>query len=127
MRAKRWVKRAQSECQVRQWKDLKSHLLNAQDPSSKILTMTTVELPANKKLSSIRHTRTHEWIYVVKGSALAILDNKRITLKPGDYLYLPPRVWHSFRSRSEGLLALSLYLPGFNWQKPDVQIQQALR
>lgn len=120
---KRWVKAVAARCPVRRWRDLKTTLLNAQDPSARQLTVTLVELPPNRRVPSIRHDKTHEWIYVVRGSVVAELDNERVRLKQGDYLYLPPKVWHSFASGPMGLSALSIYRPGFSWKKPDVRVR----
>jgi mannose-6-phosphate isomerase-like protein (cupin superfamily) len=81
---------------------------------------TQVQLPPLAHLPSIRHSKTHEWVYIVEGSATAVLDKEKVTLRPNDYLYLPPHVWHSFRAGRRGVKALSLYMPGLNWEDPDI-------
>jgi quercetin dioxygenase-like cupin family protein len=86
--------------------------------------MTLVELGPQKRLPSIRHERTHEWIYVTAGSGVARLSARRVRLKRGDYLYLPPRLWHSFAAGPKGLSAVSIYMPGFNWKRPDAEVRE---
>jgi mannose-6-phosphate isomerase-like protein (cupin superfamily) len=118
----RWVKAAAKDCPVRRWRDLKTVLLNARDASSRRLTVTLVELPRNRRVPAVRHEKTHEWIYVVRGSGSARLDRRSVPLKAGDYLYLPPKVWHSFSSGRTGLSAVSVYGPAFHWKRPDVRV-----
>lgn len=117
-----WVKRPAARSPVRAWRDLKTYLLNAGDRSARRLTVTLVELPPRRRVPSIRHERTHEWIYVVRGSGTAKLGRSVVRLNVGDYLYLPPKVWHSFSSGARGLAALSIYNPAFHWKRPDVRV-----
>ncbi|MGQ0644586.1 MAG: cupin domain-containing protein [Elusimicrobiota bacterium] len=119
-----WVKTQERDCRTRRWRGLRTRLLNADDPSSKRLTMTVVRLRANARLPAIKHDRTHEWVYVIHGAGWALLNGKKVKLVPGDYLYLPPGVWHAFSAGPRGVSALSAYAPGFDWESPDVRIRE---
>ena len=72
----------------------------------------------------LRHRRTGEWVYVTAGSATAELDGRRVPLRPGDYLYLPAGVWHAFRAGARGVEAISVFLPGMEMGRPDVEIRR---
>jgi mannose-6-phosphate isomerase-like protein (cupin superfamily) len=106
---------------MRNWGRLLIRTLNERDPSSRILSVTEVRLASREQLPQIFHKRTHEWVYVLQGSALAVLDGRKTVLKKNDYIYLAPEARHSFRSGPQGVRALSLYMPPLDWKgKPDI-------
>jgi len=80
-----------------------------------------VSLARHHGHAAIRHRRTHEWVYVLKGPVTAEVDGHRLVLRKGDGLYLPPGVWHSFRARGLGSQALSFFSPAIDWERLDVE------
>lgn len=121
MKGKLWEIGKSNQALTQKWDSLHMAVLNFKQPSSKKLTITLVKLPPNKKLPSIQHLKTEEWSFILEGSLKAELNQRIFSLKKGDYLYLSPKVWHSFKAGSKGVTALSIYSPGLDWNNVDVR------
>lgn len=124
MKKDEWVLTKDKKVKPRKWGDLKTFLLNSNDQSADILAFVLVKLEKNKQMPPIQHVHTHEWIYVTEGSAVAILNDKKVLLKKGDYLYLPPKVWHSFSARAKGVVAIGVHFPKLDSKNPDILIKK---
>jgi cupin 2 domain-containing protein len=51
-----------------------------------------------------------EWVVLIRGEAELALGGKSITLKEGDYLFLPAGVPHRVECASEGAMWLAVHL-----------------
>ena len=51
-----------------------------------------------------------EWLMLVKGAALLLLDNEEIQLKAGDTLFIPAQQLHKVVSTSEDALWLTVHI-----------------
>lgn len=98
---------------------LRISVLNEGDPSVRKLTFTHVSLKKGGVLPAICHKKTWEWFYLLSGSLVATLDGERRLFRPGDYVFLPPGVWHKFEAKTS-VSALSIYQPAIKWRLPDV-------
>ncbi len=71
----KWKLISKKKSTIREWQGLKMFLFEEGGVSKKRLTMGLVELGPRKTLPSIRHSKTDEWTFVVKGSLVAKLNN----------------------------------------------------
>lgn len=51
-----------------------------------------------------------EWVLLVQGEATMTVDGNTVTLKAGDYLFLPARIPHSVEKTSAGAVWLAIHL-----------------
>lgn len=59
-----------------------------------------------------RHRGADQWLFVVDGSGLAIVEGKRVALKPGSLLVVARGERHEIRNTGDGLLkTLNFYSP----------------
>jgi quercetin dioxygenase-like cupin family protein len=115
----RWFTSSLKKADVRKWGKLEIRILNKNDPSSRIFTVTHVHLPKGQILPAICHRRTKEWSYVLQGTLIATLNGKKKKYGPGDSIYMTPGVWHEFEAGTD-VSALTMYMPPLVWDKPDV-------
>lgn len=80
------------------------------------LTAYRVRIEANQTTAISYHKQAEELYYVLEGQGLAILNGKEHTLKPGDFLRLPPGTTHGFITHEQPLLMLDIHTPG---SRPD--------
>lgn len=76
-------------------------------------------LPPFSSTPALYHRFTSEFVFVLKGSATAYLDGRRMRLRAGDMFEIPPGVRHQFVTRRGGVSALSLFSPPLDPRKPD--------
>jgi len=59
-----------------------------------------------------RHPGADQWLFVVAGSGLALIEGKRIALKRGTLLFIERGDQHEIRNSGRGLLrTLNVYVP----------------
>lgn len=80
-----------------------------------------VARPPRSKTGSIVHDRTEEFIFVLRGSAVAELQGRRRVLREKDSLYIPAGVWHGFESLGRGVEILCVFSPSLDLKHPDVR------
>jgi cupin 2 domain-containing protein len=51
-----------------------------------------------------------EWVVLLGGEAILQINGQRVSLKAGDYLFLPARTPHTVEQASSGALWLALHL-----------------
>lgn len=51
-----------------------------------------------------------EWVLVIRGEAVLVLDQKEIILKEGDHLFIPSKTPHRVLKTKNGTLWLALHL-----------------
>lgn len=62
-------------------------------------------------LPRVHHRKTSEFIYCLKGSMTAELGGKRLPVRAGGILFLPPKVTHKFATGRSACEALSIFAP----------------
>ena len=75
-------------------------------------TVYRVRIEANEHTATSYHKIAEEFYFVLNGTGTAILDGKSYTLKPGDFLRLPPGTKHAFVTEADGLEMLDIHVPG---------------
>ena len=68
-------------------------------------------LPPRTAMPAIRHRRTAEWVYCTAGSMTAELGRRRLRVRAGTVLVIPPGVRHRFATGAEPCEALSVFRP----------------
>jgi mannose-6-phosphate isomerase-like protein (cupin superfamily) len=59
-----------------------------------------------------RHTGADQWLLVVEGTGVAVVNGNRVRLKPGKILLIETGDRHELRNTGRGLLkTVSVYLP----------------
>jgi len=59
-----------------------------------------------------RHRGTDQWLYVLSGTGVAIVEQRRVPLKAGTLLVIEKRERHEVRNTGRGLLkTLNFYYP----------------
>ncbi|WP_426339579.1 cupin domain-containing protein [Pseudoduganella sp. S-14] len=53
-----------------------------------------------------------EWVILLTGEAMLEVAGRRLSLKAGDYLFLPARTAHTVKKVSDGALWLAVHLHG---------------
>jgi quercetin dioxygenase-like cupin family protein len=120
MNSNHWSKRNAEGVSEKISGALSFRLLNAEDESRQRITFMHIKLPSCGGHSAVRHDHTQEWVYVLKGAARAKIDGETVSLRVGDYLFLPKGTWHEFTATEEGVEAISIFDPPLDWSKPDV-------
>ena len=86
------------------------------------ISMLHESLPPGSSAPEVVHKRTKELIYVAEGSMIAFLNGRKFLFKKNDYFVVPAGMSHKFEATSEGVEALSIFMPPFGGRKPDAKI-----
>lgn len=78
--------------------------------------------PRYSKAPDVLHSRTKELIYVIRGRMSGFLDDRKVTLEEGDYLYIPAGTNHRFETGNKSVEALSIFSPPIDMSNPDARI-----
>jgi mannose-6-phosphate isomerase-like protein (cupin superfamily) len=70
-----------------------------------------VVVPKHSTSEIHRHNHSHNVIYIVRGSAQAILDGDAHDVRPGMRVVIPKTVSHGFRTGEEPLEFISIQIP----------------
>ncbi len=95
----------------------------------KVLSTTSTQqlvlmaIPPGVEIGDEVHPETTQFIKVEKGCGVAVVDNSRYILKPGDSLTVPPGAWHNIWS-SNGTTPLKLYSIYSPPEHPDGLVQK---
>lgn len=65
-----------------------------------------------------------EWVLLVKGEAVLQVAGQSVSLKSGDYVFLPSDVPHTVERTSEGAMWLAVHLYPEQATAPDVALQK---
>jgi mannose-6-phosphate isomerase-like protein (cupin superfamily) len=65
-----------------------------------------LEVKPGKRLSLQRHSRRSEHWVVVRGTADVICGDRKLQLKEGEHIHIPPETNHRLGNSTTGLLAL---------------------
>lgn len=75
-------------------------------------TAYRVRIEPHQRTSVSYHKVAEEFYFVISGTGTAVLDGEAYTLKPGDFLRLPPGITHGFVTDQETLEMLDIHTPG---------------
>lgn len=119
-----WVKNHSATSPRHASGDVRMLHLNGVDPSRSRWSVVEVRLAPGRGHPAVRHRRTHEWVYVAQGRLAAAVGRRRLALRRGATLYLPPGVWHAFRNPGRRLArVLTIFDPPLDWKAPDAQVR----
>lgn len=79
-----------------------------------------IMVPPNGFHEVVKHAKTTESVFVLKGSAVGVIGNRSMVVKAGDYFVITPGTFHSFTARSNGVEALCFFSPPIDSAAPDV-------
>ena len=95
------------------------------------ISMLHESLPPRSSAPDVVHLKTKELVYVIDGGITAFLNGRKFLFKKGDYFVVPAGMSHRFETETEGVEALSIFLPPLGRvnfdarivfkQKPEVQ------
>lgn len=81
-------------------------------------------LPRHVTLPHVRHKHTSEFVYCLKGNFTVVLNKTKFLLKEGSMVWIPPGVWHTFKTKKSDAAALSIFSPPLNLKKKaDVEVK----
>lgn len=58
-----------------------------------------------------RHEKSESFLFIVKGSAIVDLEGEKRTVQAGDFIYVPPKVFHGFETKTEPCEFYSIQSP----------------
>ena len=79
-------------------------------------------MPRWSEASVMVHSKTKELIYLIRGKVLVFLNGKKILLKKDDSLVIPAGTTHQFKTKREGMEAVSILVPPLDPVNPDAEI-----
>ncbi|OGS12296.1 MAG: hypothetical protein A2234_05905 [Elusimicrobia bacterium RIFOXYA2_FULL_58_8] len=86
------------------------------------ISMLHESLPCRSSAPEVTHSRTKELVFIIRGRAAGFLNGKKILLKKGDYLVIPPGTRHRFEAGKDGLEAVSIFSPPIDPANPDATV-----
>lgn len=72
------------------------------------------QLPPRTRLPAVHHKRTAEFVYCVSGAMTAVLGEKRLRVREGSVLLIPPGVRHTFITGARPCACLSIFSPALD-------------
>lgn len=109
-----------SDAPVKKIGDLRMRVITAAPPMD--FTFLHEALPSGGVAPYVVHSRTTEFVFMVKGAIWGLLDGQKIKLVTGDYLFIPAGVEHKFEAGVSGGEAISIFSPPMDPDKPDAKI-----
>ena len=91
-------------------------------PQSWPVSVIHETFPEKGNFPYVSHARTSELVYVLSGEARAYLGARRVTVRGGDYLLIPPGTRHRFVTGAKPMSALSVFFPPMDWKRFDAVI-----
>jgi mannose-6-phosphate isomerase-like protein (cupin superfamily) len=83
------------------------------DPSkgSNNMALGTQQLPVGRGIAVHQHQEADEVLFVLEGTGLGILGDKRMPIEKGSAMYIPKGVWHGVENPDNELLLLWVVAP----------------
>lgn len=75
------------------------------------MQLVLMSIPRGIEIGSEIHPKTTQFIRVEKGTGVATVGTRRVLLKAGDALMIPPNTRHNVKSTSQALKLYTLYSP----------------
>jgi mannose-6-phosphate isomerase-like protein (cupin superfamily) len=79
--------------------------------TTKQMQLVYMNLKPFEEIGAETHSDTTQFIRVEKGSGIAIVGNKRYTLKTNTAVLIPSKIKHNIIAGSRGLVLYTLYSP----------------
>ena len=77
--------------------DYKNEIIVDGSMTNGVFSIVEQILPIGKLSDKHSHTKEGHGVYIIKGIVEAYVMGVFMTLKEGDYIYVPKNVWHEFR------------------------------
>ncbi len=77
-------------------------------------------MPPGCRLPNIFHRRTEELIVILRGRVVGVLNGRRVILREGHVVRLPPGTRHQFSTGKKGADCISIFTPPLSFRKLDV-------
>ena len=90
------------------------------------VTIVHIRQPAHCAHPSVMHKKTRELLVAISGTAKACIGRRRVLLRRGAVVDIPPGTWHSFHAGRLGVEALSIFVPAMSEKNADVFVRQAV-
>ncbi|MBI4676733.1 MAG: cupin domain-containing protein [Elusimicrobia bacterium] len=74
----------------------------------------------NTSHPALLHRKTEEFLFVIGGSARAVINGERCRLRRGSFAFLPRGAAHQFHAGSKGTEVLALFVPALDLNNPDI-------
>ncbi|MFA6434166.1 MAG: cupin domain-containing protein [Elusimicrobiales bacterium] len=84
-------------------------------------------LPRFSVAPAVVHSKTEELIYITNGRVTAFMNDKKISLKKGEYLVIPAGTTHQFETENDGMEAVSVLVPPIDPANPDATVMPTQR
>jgi mannose-6-phosphate isomerase-like protein (cupin superfamily) len=79
-----------------------------------------LRLKPGYKHTPIKHLKTSELFFVIKGTVVGIINGKHRQFTKGEGAYLPPLTPHAFTAGPRGVEVLSFFFPSLDMRSPDI-------
>lgn len=86
------------------------------------ISILHIRMPPQTRHLPVRHRRTDELAYVLEGRGRGVVGGRRMSLKSGDYIWIPAGTWHMFAASAEGMEVLAIFGPGLDFGRLDAEI-----
>ncbi|MBI5242756.1 MAG: cupin domain-containing protein [Elusimicrobia bacterium] len=86
------------------------------------ISILHIRMPPQTQHPPVRHRRTDELAYVFSGRGRGVVGGRRMSLKAGDCIWIPAGTWHAFSSSADRMEVLSVFGPGIDMSRPDVEL-----
>jgi len=81
------------------------------EPLLSLKNLVIERIVSSSKIAQTEYVQSqHEWVALLQGSAQLIVAGETVTLKSGDYLFLPAGTPHTVQSVSDGAVWLAIHL-----------------
>lgn len=70
-----------------------------------------IRLPPGSRMEPAYHRKAHELIWIMEGRGTALLDGRRVPVRDGDVLFIPPPTVHGFVAGRRPLVMLAMLSP----------------
>mgnify|MGYP001573293878 FL=1 len=86
------------------------------------VSIAHVSLPPNYEHVPIFHAKTHEWMFILRGTGKGVVGGKLIRFRPGVMLYMAPGVLHQMSTGNSSLAVLVLFSPPLHVNRKGADI-----
>jgi quercetin dioxygenase-like cupin family protein len=88
-------------------------LVGPQVNGAKYLEIVLGDIERNEGTPAHAHPDVEQAVYILEGEAIAVIDGEDHDVRAGDMVFIPAKVFHSFKALSERLKLLVIYSPPY--------------
>lgn len=70
-----------------------------------------IRMPRRARMEPAYHKKAAEVIWIMEGRGHALLDGRRVLVRRGDVLFIPPPTTHGFETKGSSLTMLAMLAP----------------